>query len=211
MTRRRRPLAPPPELPDHVSRAEAARLLGYPSVFRVRQLEREGRLRAARGVMGSAWYARRDVLALRVAEAPAPAPDALPAPAAPGPAPARRRSDAQLIAYLRGAVGSAWPPTVADLVADTGVSIARAQRVYRFWLTHDLHPSAGAARSARGRPPGAPPPAAAMPQPAPDAERRSPARLARAALIRELRAADPARRAKAFAALKNARPAADEV
>jgi len=203
MTRRRRRLVPPSHLPDHVCRAEAAELLGYPSIFRVRALEREGRLTAARGPMGSAWYPRRQVLALRERETTGGRSDG----GAPALAPGRRRTDAELIAYLRGAGGSdhaGRAPTVADLVADTGVSIARAQKVYRFWLKHDLHPRAQQARGGRPGPePSSPPADAAATAPAPPVERRSAARLERAALIRQLRAADPAARAAAFAALKN--------
>lgn len=201
-------MAPPSELPDHVSRAEAARLLGYPSVFRVRQLEREGRLKAARGVMGSAWYPRREVLALREQERVTGA--AAPARIAAPPAGGRRRTDAELIAYLRGAATPGpvdRPPTVADLVADTGVSIARAQKVYRFWLAHDSHPAAAQARTGRPAEGARPPPAA--PAASASLERRSAARLQHGALIRQLRDADPAQRAVAFAALKNARPPAD--
>ena len=149
MSRRKRRLDPPPALFDHVCRAEAAELLGYPSIFRVRELERQGRLTAARGPMASAWYPRQQVLALREEEAPATPPSARARLAHPG----RRRTDAELIAYLRGgpSAAGASPPTVADLVADTGVNIARAQKVYRFWLTHDRHPAAEDARAVRGR------------------------------------------------------------
>jgi len=220
MTRQRRRLTPPLGLADPVSRAQAAELLGYPSVFRIRELERQGRLTATRGVMGSAWYPRRDILTLREQEGAPPR-----GPGETRPAPGRRRTDADLIAYLRGEASGAHPPgvagrapTLADLVADTGVSIARAQKVYRFWLAHDAHPSAERARAGR-RLPAAPP---VLPAVAPDAgpgashtasadvpERRSNARLARGTLIRQLRAADPALRAAAFAALKNTRPPAD--
>src|SRR5262245_42698726 len=64
-TRTRRRLAPPSGFGGHLSRREAAALLGLASEYKVRQLEKEGRLRPVRGVMGSAWYARADVLALR--------------------------------------------------------------------------------------------------------------------------------------------------
>lgn len=211
MARRRRRLDPPPGLPDPVSRAQAAELLGYPSVFRIRELEREGRLTATRGVMGSAWYPRRQVLLLREHEAVPPSVAPVMRPAS-----SRRRTDAELIAYLRCARpgddargGPARPPTLADLVADTGVSIARAQRVYRFWLAHDVHPVAEQARGRR-RPAAVASPLAETPSSSPAAsERRSAARLARAALIRQLRAPDPVLRAAAFSALKNSRPPAD--
>lgn len=208
--RRRRRLRPPAGLVDPVSRAEAAELLGYPSVFRVRELEREGRLTATRGVMGSAWYPRRQILTLRDQEGrpPQPAPESRPPPRG-------RCTDAELIAYLRAPrPGSSSglpgrPPTLADLVADTGVSIVRAQRIYRFWLAHDAHPAAEVARLG-GRSCAASSPVTEGPAgPVPGSERRSPARLTRAALIRQLRAADPRLRAAAFSALKNSRPPAD--
>jgi len=41
--------------------------LGFASEFNVRRLEKEGRLRPVRGVMGSAWYPRAQVLAVREA------------------------------------------------------------------------------------------------------------------------------------------------
>jgi len=192
-------------------------LLGYPSSFRVRQLEKQGRLPAVRGRLGSAWYARSDILALRVSPMAAVA---VPTRDAPGPAPpvarGRRRTDPELITYLRDfaarSPATARAPTVADLVADMGVSIARAQKVFRFWLTHDGHPAAGRARSRRGAAPPseggalaeAPPPALAAP-----AERRSAARLGRAGLIRQLRSPDPAVRAAAFEGLKTKAPPAD--
>ena len=190
-------------------------MLGYPSVFRVCELERDGRLTATRGVMGSAWYPRRQILMLRAQEGGMPAHPPAYRPKVPG----RRRTDAELIAYLRGGTSGApvgRPPTPADLVADTGVSIARAQKVYRFWLAHDVHPAAEQARTGRQPPaePASPPagraePAATSAHSAKGPERRSDARLARAALIRQLRAPDPALRAAAFAALKNTRPPAD--
>jgi|GEM_PF-1335254 len=258
MARRKRRLSPPPGLEDPVSRAQAAELLGFPSVFRVRELEREGRLTVTRGVMGSAWYPRRQILLLREQEG-RPALAGAPAVAQPG-SPTGRRTDAELIAYLRrgtrqGHLGAdSGAPTLVDLVADTGVSIARAQKVYRFWLAHDVHPAAQQARAggrplaaarsapddsrapptlagaaAAGAPTAGPMPAlagaaaAAAPTAGPRgpaaapggigagarSERRSPTRLTRAALIRQLRAADPAVRAAAFSALKNTRPPAD--
>jgi len=199
-------------------------------VFRIRELERQGRLTATRGAMASAWYSRQQILMVRHEEGAAPPPEA---PARP--TPGRRRSDAELIAYLRGA-GTSAPavagrsPTLADLVADMGVSIPRAQRVYRFWLAHDVHPAAQQARTGRPPSPGTMPTTAAQASPSTVAserptspagvanppatpanvpERRSHARLARATLIRQLRAADPALRAAAFSALKNTRPPAD--
>ena len=209
--KKQRRLRPPENLRDPVSRAEAAALLGFASEFKVRVLERAGTLRATRGIMGSAWYARADVLAVRAKQAAEP-PGILPVQGEANTSRAGRpRSDAELIAYLRGPVPPGAPPrTVADLVADTGVSIARAQKVFRFWLANDAHPAAAAVRSSRAAEAGARP----VIQTAPDAaasspERRSPARVARAGLIRELRAADPAVRKAAFEELKRRRPSAD--
>jgi hypothetical protein len=165
-------IRPPSGYEGYLSRRAAATLLGFASEFKIRQLEKAGRLRAIRGVMGSAWYPRAQVLALRdAAEVAAVRP-------LPG-----RWSDAALVAHLRARARS-----VVDLVADTGISIARAERVYRFWLTHDVHPVANEARAATAR-------LAAL-------ERRSPDRIERDDLIRQLRDPDPSARAAAFEKLK---------
>ena len=175
-------------------------MLGFASEFKVRELQKQGRLRAVRGVMGSAWYPRVQVLALRDALA-APPPsvaDAAPAHAAPP----GRWTDAQLVAHLRGRAraadgsGATRPRTPVDLVAETGVSIARAERVYRFWLAHDVHPVADEARQRLGRVPAAV---------APPAERRSESRVEHDALLRQMRDADPAVRAAAFERLRQRR------
>jgi hypothetical protein len=165
-------IKPPAGLTDHVSRREAAALLGYASEFKVRQLEKEGRLRAVRGVMGSAWYPRKQVLAL--CQVPSAAPRRL----------ASGWTDAALLAHLRER-----PRTVVDLVVDTGTPIARAERVYRFWLSHDAHPTAIAARGGDAAPP----------------ERRGRERVTRDGLLGQMRDPDPAVRAAAFAELKKQR------
>jgi hypothetical protein len=170
----RKAMQPPSGFEDHLSRRQAARLLGLPSEFKVRQLEREGRLHPVRGAMGSAWYPRGEVLALREPQA------------ATG-----RWSDGQLLALLRQEVDGR-PRTVADLVVEAGVSIARAERVYRFWLSRDQHPTAARARGQSA----APAPTAAS------SERRSAARLERGALIAQMRDPDPKVRAAAFAKLR---------
>jgi len=118
----RRAIRPPSGFEDHLCRREAAALLGFASEFKVRQLEKEGRLRPIRGAMGSAWYPRREVEALRPAAARAPSP----------PAARLRWPDDALIALLREK-----PRTVVDLVVDAGIPIARAERVYRFWQAHE--------------------------------------------------------------------------
>ena len=170
--RTRKELQPPSGYEGHLSRRQAARLLGLPSEFKVRQLEREGRLHPVRGPMGSAWYPRGEVLALRAPEAPA-----------------GRWSDGQLLALLRQELDGR-PRTVADLVVEAGVSIARAERVYRFWLAKDHHPTAA---RVRGEP--------AAPEPK-SSERRSAGRLERDAIIVDMRDPDPRVRAAAFAKLR---------
>ena len=170
--RTRDAIKPPSGLTDHVSRREAAALLGYASEFKVRQLEKEGRLRAVRGVMRSAWYPRKQVLAL--CEVPSAAPDRAGA----------RWNDAALLAHLRER-----PRSVVDLVIDTGIPIARAERIYRFWLAHDTHATAAVTRGADAAPP----------------ERRAQARVTRDALLAQLRDPDPGVRAAAFTELKRAR------
>jgi hypothetical protein len=146
--------------------------------------------------MGSAWYPRAQVQALRE-ELTAPPPVASASGLAPA-APARW-SDAQLIAHLRSRAravdGSAASRarTPVDLVADTGISIARAERVYRFWLAHDAHPVAVEARGGTAAP--------SRPRAAPT-ERRSDARMERDVLLQQMRDSDPAVRAAAFEKLR---------
>lgn len=120
-TTTRRAIRPPSGFEDHLSRRQAAEVLGFPSEFKVRQLEKEGRLYPIRGAMGSAWYPRDQVEAVR---------RALPRPAA-----TTRRirwPDNALIALLREK-----PRTVVDLVVDAGIPISRAERVYRWWKAHE--------------------------------------------------------------------------
>ena len=181
-----------------MSRRQAAVALGFASEFKVRRLEKEGRLRPVRGVMGSAWYPRAQVLAVREQlAAPLAAPIAAPPAGDQPPLPARW-TDAQLIAHLRGRAraidggAASRPRTAVDLVADTGISIARAERVYRFWLAHDAHPVASEVRAG----------AAGRRTPAAAAERRSDARMERDALLQQMRDTDPTVRAAAFEKLR---------
>ena len=185
-----------------MSRRQVAAALGFASEFKVRELQKQGRLRAVRGVMGSAWYPRLQVLALRDALAAPPA-SVADSTAAARPALPGRWSDAQLVAFLRGRAratdggGATRPRTPVDLVAETGISIARAERVYRFWLAHDVHPVADEARQRAGKAP-----AAATPP----SERRSESRVEHDALLRQMRDADPVKREAAFAKLRERRP-----
>lgn len=201
-TRARQPIRPPSGYEGFLSRRQAAAALGFASEFNVRRLEKAGRLRPVRGVMGSAWYPRAQVAALREELTAPPTPDA----AAPGAdrldrsTLAGRWSDAQLIAHLRGRAraldggAASRARTAVDLVADTGISIARAERVYRFWVRHDVHPTADEARgegtAATGRAQAAP------------VERRSDERIERDALLLQIRDSDPAVRAAAFEKLR---------
>ena len=168
----RKTIRPPSGFEDHLCRRDAAALLGFASEFKVRQLEKEGRLHPVRGAMGSAWYPRGEVLALRGPEAPT-----------------GRWSDGQLLALLRQEIDGR-PRTVADLVVEAGVSITRAERVYRFWLAKDQHPMAARARGEA--------PAAVVTS----SERRSAGRMERDALIARMRDPDPKVRAAAFAKLQ---------
>ena len=134
--RTRDAIKPPSGLTDHVSRREAAALLGYDSEFKVRQLEKEGRLRAVRGVMRSAWYPRKQVLAL--CEVPS-APPTAPAPA--------------------GATPRCWPTCASAHARSSTWSSTPASRspapsgIYRFWLAHDTHATAAVTRGADAAPP----------------------------------------------------------
>jgi hypothetical protein len=164
----RRNIRPPSGFEDHLCRRDAAALLGFASEFKVRQLEKEGRLHPIRGAMGSAWYPRREVEALRPAAAQSPSPAA----------PRLRWPDDALIALLREK-----PRTVVDLVVDAGISISRAERVFRFWRTHEA-------------------PRTTAESAADPAERRSGERIEHDALVRQLRDGDPKVRAAAFEKLK---------
>ena len=119
VSRQKKTIRHPSGYEDHLSRRDAAALLGFASEFKVRQLEKAGRLHPVRGVMGSAWYPRAEVEALR--QAPLARTGGAGAPAT------ERWSDAALVTHLRGWVESAAAPprprTVVDLVADTGIPI----------------------------------------------------------------------------------------
>ncbi len=172
----RKTIRPPSGFEDHLCRRDAATLLGFASEFKVRQLEKEGRLRPIRGAMGSAWYPRGQIEALRGKIARPLSPTA----------PRVRWPDDALIALLREK-----PRSVVDLVVDAGISISRAERVYRFWLAHE-GPGEGPEGSPERRVEG-------------PTERRSGERLEHDALVRQLRDADPKVRVAAFEKLKSQR------
>ncbi len=213
-SRSRRPIRPPEGYEGYLSRREAASRLGLASEFKIRQFEREGRLHAVRGRMGTAFYSESEVLNLRATLTQAAGPNSH-----------GRWSDADLIALLQQPRGDGRPRSAVDLVTEAHVSIARAERVYRFWSSQDERrqsPQTAIARTAskvatdkgsaerlaevvdseaqsaqtivveRRKSPAAGP-----------RERRSLARLTREALLRQMRHPDPRVRAAAFAKLKD--------
>ena len=197
-----------------MTRQQAAIQLGLRSEFKVRQFERDGRLHAVRGRMGTAFYPEAEVLALRAEF------DSTPRPT-PG-----RWTDADLIALLRQPTPSGRLRTAVDLVTEAKINIARAERVYRFWSKRDQTLAgratsaallqrtsvAGQASSVDAHLPAeqatsTPPPAAAGIDGPSASERRSAVRLAHDGLIRSLRNPDPRIRAQAFAKLSRGKPA----
>jgi hypothetical protein len=174
----------------HLTRRQAAALLGFGSEFKIREFERQGLLRSVRGPMRTAFYSRAEVLALKARLAlPEVQKDA-----------SASWTDADLIALLEHPKTGGQPRSALDLVMDTRISIERAERVYAFWAKVAARPSPSPA----ARPCAASPPApVAMPQP--DGERRAEERLTRDSLIRVLRDPDPRVREQAFARLRESR------
>jgi hypothetical protein len=113
----------------------------------------------------------------------------------------RRWSDADLITLLRTARTAGLGKSVADLVVETGISIARAAEVYRFWERNDRGSPPGPISEAQPADESAIASASTWAAPA-QPERRSAERLAHAALIGQLRDPDPKVRAAAFAELR---------
>ena len=221
---RRRPPRTPPGCEGYLTRQQVAALLGFPSEFKVRQLERDGRLRSVRGPMRTAFYARAEVLAIK-AELDQESPWA-----------DNDWTDAELLVLLRNPHREGRTRTALDLVLETQISIERAEKVYAFWV------SSGGATVAMPEPPK---PAVQVREEAPAApvraqiadhipepirpperiphpievarqpqitarlehdqasdERRGEERLSRDALIHELRHPDPRVRERAFARLR---------
>ena len=206
----RKTVKPPAGCEGHLTRREAAIQLGLRSEFKIRQLERDGRLHAVRGRMSTAFYPEAEVLALRAELAAPPR-------CAPG-----RWTDADLIAFLRHPTASGRPRTAVDLVTEAKINIARAERVYRFWCKRDDVLAARVIRAARlvrrspdpqrtqsagehlpaAQAPNGPRPTAPAVDRTSESERRSTARLAHDRLVRSLRDPDPRVRAEAFVKLK---------
>ena len=181
---------------SHLTRRQAAAILGFASEFKVRELERQGLLRSVRGPMRTAFYARPDVLALKARLAQTSG------------QPEVEWTDADLIALLEHPGPSGQARTAVELVTEARISIERAERVYGFW-----------SKSARARPirvvtSGPTPVAEVHPPPRPQAataarpgsERRGEERRSRDSLIHELRDPDPRVRQRAFERLRAGRP-----
>jgi hypothetical protein len=176
--RARAAIRPPAGYEDYLSRRQAAMMLGLSSEYKVRQFEREGRLAAVRGVMSMAFYPRAQVVALQK--------ELLALVTRP---PHRVWTDADLLGRMRQAAREEKDFGPVDLVIETGISIARAERVYRFWQ------KAGVAAPLPSDPESPSRSTAA-------AERRSSERTTRATLIRQLRDPDPGVRTAAFDRLR---------
>lgn len=120
----RKPPRTPPGCEDHLTRQQAAQLLGYSSEFKIRQLEREGRLKSVRGAMRTAFYARADVLALKAQLGRDGVHET-----------ANDWNDAELLLLLRSPNREGRQRTALDLVLETRISIDRAQNVFAFWAS----------------------------------------------------------------------------
>ena len=230
----RRQLRRPAGCEGHLTRRQAAAVLGFASEFKVREFERQGLLRSVRGPMRTAFYPRPDVLALkaRLAQSECASPD--------------EWTDADLIALLEHPTEAGRARTALDLVTEARISIERAERAHAFWAkgagVSAPHPLSSAQRplpAARGeagsgaphplssarRPlspghfgsttPANPPRGFAAPSPAArgeagSGERRGEDRLARDSLIRELRDPDPRARQQAFERLRERRDSAGD-
>lgn len=191
----------PPGLESHLTRRQAAVLLGFGSEFKVREFERQGLLRSIRGPMHTAFYARPEVLALKARLARAAG------------QPQTEWSDADLIALLEQPT-QAGQRTALDLVTEARISIERAERVYAFWsevaaARRAASPPALPLRATPRSPPVSESPASREPPSATvlatGDERRGEERRARDSLIRELRDPDPRVRQRAFEHLRAGR------
>jgi hypothetical protein len=164
--------------------------------------------------MGTAFYPESEVLNLRATLTQAAGPNSH-----------GRWSDADLLALLQQPRGDGRPRGAVDLVTEAHVSIARAERVHRFWAsqnerrlsTQTAEPVRTASnlvatdKGSAGKLAAKPEAHAAetiiverrkSPGSGPR-ERRGLARLTREALLRQMRHPDPRVRAAAFAKLKD--------
>lgn len=166
----RKPPRTPPGCEDHLTRQQAAQLLGFSSEFKIRQLEREGRLRSVRGPMRTAFYARADVLAVKAQLGR----DGLGQETADG------WTDAELLLLLGNPNREGRQRNALDLVLETRISIERAERVFAFWAS--ARPSAVHA-AAHGQVAGSVAEAARPTLPPPQPPKAAPRPLAAAACV----------------------------
>jgi hypothetical protein len=137
----RKPPRTPPGCEDHLTRQQAAQLLGFSSEFKIRQLEREGRLQSVRGPMRTAFYARADVLAVKAELGR----ELLGQEATDG------WTDAELLLLLRTPNRDGRQRTALDLVLETRISIERAERVFAFWAGSQSGPGVALPQGQPGR------------------------------------------------------------
>ncbi len=212
----RKHLRTPAGCEGHLTRRQAAAVLGFSSEFKIREFERQGVLRSVRGPMRTAFYSRPEILALkaRLAQSEPPSPE--------------EWTDADLIALLEHPTRTGGARTAFELVTEARISIERAERVVAFWTNTGgtaarammqaapaPHPPSGARRPlSQGHfgstTPNPTPRGFAAPSPAArleagSHERRGEGRMARDGLIRELRDPDPRVRQHAFLRLRDGR------
>jgi hypothetical protein len=185
---RKRPRAPA-GYDSHLTRRQAARMLGFASEFKIREFERQGLLHSVRGPMRTAFYARAEILALKARLAQTETDRSS----------AEDWTDADLIALLEYPTRTGLPRSILDLVMETRISIERAERVHAFWAGVKAPAPYVAMRSP------VPKPSSVGTSAAPGGERRGEGRLSRDGLIRELRHPDPRVRQQAFERLREHR------
>jgi hypothetical protein len=203
----------------HLTRRQAAAMLGFASEFKIREFERQGLLRSVRGPMRTAFYPRPEILALK----------ARLAQSEPYRASLEDWSDADLIALLEHPTRTGLPRSILDLVMETRISIERAERVHAFWAGASRvgSPPALPAAYRRGRawepsqgshvqepaprasirmaPAQQRPRTEAAPETEAGRERRGESRLAHDGLLGKLRDPDPRVRQQAFERLRESR------
>ena len=196
----RKNLQSPAGCEGYLTRQQAARVLGFASEFKIRELERKGMLHAVRGPMRAAFYPRPEVIAVK----------AKLALCNPDPACTDTWTDAELLSLLGHPKPSGERRTAYDLVLETQISIERALRVCDFRAT--CAPNAGAAVAPRSATKAGT--KAESTAEAADAsvdgrdtsatahERRCAERLSHDSLVRSLRDPDPRVREQVFFKLK---------
>ncbi len=186
----------------HLTRRQAATVLGFASEFKIREFERQGLLHAVRGPMRTAFYPRPEVLMLKARLAQVAG------------RPQTEWTDADLIALLEHPSPAGQPRTALHLVTEACISIERAEQVYLFWSktasvrprpaeTAPVEVAVGTIHESPAIRESPAPHATAAPKLGP--ERRGEERRSRDTLIRELRDPDPRVRQQAFERLRESR------